>query len=626
MLDNQEKVVQNETPVNSEETKLEAKNEGVASSEDNFENKSDSVESANEVVNAESSDVKEIQVENYSEKSLEELLVSLKFVLNNNPVQTVKNAVESIKSEFNKKFGALLAEKKAQFLAEGGNSIDFKFSSPLKSEYNDLLFDYKKRRDAFYKEIDTQLNQNLDKRNDVIESLKALIENAEATTMYKDFKAIQEKWRAIGPVPKSHYNDTWKTYHHHVERFYDLLNLSNDLRDLDFKYNLEEKLKIIEKAKALANEADVNYASKELQELHKSWKEDIGPVAKEMREEIWQKFSDATKKIHDKRHEYFKEMRSKFQEIVEKKLEIIALLHAYDTSGNKTHNDWQKSIKEVEKLRQQYFKAGKLPYNKSEEVWQKFKQATKKFNTAKNTFYKQEKNEQQENLKKKMALIEIAESLKDSEDWQMATNAMKKIQADWKKIGHVPRKFSDGIWKKFKSACNYYFDRLNKQKNAVSKEQEKVVVAKKEFLENLKESKKESKEEVLEAIDKWRDLGSLPKSSGNLKEKFNKHVDKMLENLSLDKEEVAMLKFTNLIDSYLADNDTRKLVSEQQFIRKRQDEINKEIQQLENNLGFFSNATDDNPLVKNVKNQVEKHRKDLAIWNLKMDYLRKLDF
>jgi hypothetical protein len=301
-------------------------------------------------------------------------------------------------------------------------------------------------------------------------------------------------------------------------------------------------------------------------------------------------------------------------------------LHAYDTSGNKTHNDWQKSIKEVEKLRQQYFKAGKLPFNKSEEVWQKFKQATKKFNTAKNTFYKQEKNEQQENLKKKMALIEIAESLKDSEDWQMATNAMKKIQADWKKIGHVPRKFSDDIWKKFKSACNYYFDRLNNQKNAISKEREKVVVAKKEFLETLKESKKESKEAVLEAIDKWRNLGSLPKNSGNLKEKFNKHVDKMLENLSLDKEEVAMLKFTNLIDSYLADNDTRKLVSEQQFIRKRQDEINKEIQQLENNLGFFSNATDDNPLVKNVKNQVEKHRKDLAIWNLKMNYLRKLDF
>ena len=616
MLDNQEKVVQDENVVNSEESKTES----------NSENNVTPVESANEEATTNQADEKEIPVENYSDKSLEELLVSFKTVLNNNPVQSVKTAVENIKSEFNKKFGALLAEKKAKFLEEGGNSIDFKFSSPLKSEYNELLFDYKKRRDAFYKEIDTQLNQNLDKRNHVIDSLKSLIENADSTTMYKEFKAIQDKWRAIGPVPKSHYNDTWKIYHHHVERFYDLLNLSNDLRDLDFKYNLEEKLKIIEKAKALANEEDVNYASKELQELHKSWKEDIGPVAKEMREEIWQKFSDATKKIHDRRHEYFKEMRSKFQEIVEKKHEVIKKLNAYDTSANKTHNDWQKSIKEVEKLRQEYFKAGKLPYNKSEEVWQKFKEATKKFNTAKNTFYKREKNEQQENLKKKMALIEIAESFKDSEDWQMATNAMKKIQADWKKIGHVPRKFSDDIWKKFKSACNHYFDRLNNQKNAVSKEQEKVVTAKKAFLENLKETKKESKEEVLEAIDKWRDLGSLPKNSGNLKEKFNKQVDKMLENLSLDKEEVAMLKFTNLIDSYLADNDTRKLVSEQQFIRKKQDEINKEIQQLENNLGFFSNATDDNPLVKNVKNQVEKYRKDLAIWNLKMDYLRKLDF
>ncbi|MEN8834518.1 MAG: DUF349 domain-containing protein, partial [Polaribacter sp.] len=468
--------------------------------------------------------------------------------------------------------------------------------------------------------------QNLDKRNEVITSLKVLIDEADAKTMYKDFKEIQEKWRAIGPVPKSHYNDTWKIYHHHVERFYDLLNLSNDLRDLDFKYNLEEKLKIIQKAEALVNEPDVNYASKELQELHKNWKEDIGPVAKEMREEVWQKFSDATKKIHDNRHEHFKEMRSKFQQIIDKKLEVIALIESYDTSKNKSHNDWQKSIKEIEKLRQEYFNAGKLPFNKSEEVWQKFKKATKKFNTSKNTFYKKEKNEQQENLQKKLALIEIAESLKDSEDWKSTTNTYKKIQADWKKIGHVPRKFSDDIWKKFKGACNHYFDRLTKEKNSVSIEQNKVVEAKKEFLTKLKESKPSSKEEVLEIIDAWRKLGSLPKNAKEFKDKFNGEVDKMLENLSLDKADVLMLKFTNLIDSYVLDNYTNKLVSEQQFIRKKIDEIQKEIQQLENNLGFFSNAKEDNPLVKNVRNQVESYKKDISVWKLKMDYLKRLDF
>ncbi len=185
------------------------------------------------------------------------------------------------------------------------------------------MSDYKKQRDAYYKDLENQLSENLEKRLHVIENLKSLIEEADTTTMYKNFKEIQDTWRAIGPVPKTRYNDTWKIYHHHVERFYDLLHLSNDFRDLDFKHNLEEKLKIIEKAEALADEPDVNYASKELQDLHKIWKEDIGPVAKEMREEVWKKFSAATKKIHDKRHEHFKEMRSKYQEIIEKKLEII---------------------------------------------------------------------------------------------------------------------------------------------------------------------------------------------------------------------------------------------------------------------------------------------------------------
>ncbi|MBU3012978.1 DUF349 domain-containing protein [Polaribacter vadi] len=562
----------------------------------------------------------------YSTQTLEELSASLKTVLNNSSVQKIKNQVEAIKSAFNQKFGALLAEKKATFLAEGGNSIDFQFSSPVKSEYNSLLSEYKNKRDAYYKNLDKELNLNLEKRVEAIESLKSLIEEADASTMYKNFKEIQETWQTIGPVPKSHYNDTWKIYHHHVERFYDLLHLNNDLRDLDFRHNLEEKLKIIKQAEALADEKDINYASKELQDLHKKWKEDVGPVAKEMREEVWHKFSAATKKIHDRRHDYFREMRSKHQEIIEKKLEVIALIEAYDTSNNKTHNDWQKSITEFEKIRQQYFTVGKLPYNKSEDVWQKFKAATKKFNSAKNVFYKQEKNEQQENLKKKIALIELAESLKDSDDWEMATNAMKKVQSDWKKIGHVPRKFSDDIWKRFKAACNHYFDRFHEEKNAASKEDQATVVAKKEFLDTLKETEEVTKESVLEVITTWRSLGRLPRNARHLEGKFNKQIDKLLASLSLDKSEVEMLKFTTLVDGYLAEEDFRKLDSEQLFVRKKIDESVREIQQLENNLGFFSNAKADNPLVINVRNQIDGFKEQQAIWKQKLSYLKKLDY
>jgi hypothetical protein len=562
----------------------------------------------------------------YAALSLEELIKELQNAVSNNPVNKIKDQVESIKNAFNITFGALLAAKKKAFLEAGGNALDFQYSSHLKIEYNTLLSDYKKQRDAHYNAIEKQMNDNLDKRTEVIDRLKDLIENADTSTMYKDFRVLQDVWRSIGAVSKTRYNDTWKTYHHHVERFYDLLHLSNDFRDLDFKNNLDEKLKIILKAEALAVSSDINEAFKELQDLHKIWKEDIGPVAKELREDVWQKFSEVTKKIHDKRHDHFREMKSKYQEIIQQKLLVIERLNTYDTSKNKTHKDWQNSIADTEKLRQEYFNAGKLPYAKSEEVWQKFKTATKKFNSSKNNFYKDEKSEQQENLKKKFALIEVAESLKDSDDWEMATDAMKKIQADWKKVGHVPRKFSDDIWNKFKGACNLYFDRYHQQKDAVSNEQQAVVDSKKAFLEGLKEGTSQTKESVLEAINTWKELGQLPRNVRHLEGKFNKQIDRLVESLSLDKKEISMLKFTYVVDGLAASKDFRKLDSEQLFVRKKIDEIVKEMQQLENNLGFFSNATEDNPLVLNVKNRVAEFKENLDIWKEKLSYLKKLEY
>lgn len=562
----------------------------------------------------------------YDKMELEALAEELEKLIKNHPIQQLKANVDALKSAFNLKFGTLLAEKKAAFLAEGGNSIDFQYSSPVKSQYNKLLSDYKKKRDAYYSELDTQLKNNLEKRHSVINDLKELITNADTKTMYKSFRVLQDRWREIGPVPRNKYNDTWRNYHHHVERFYDLLHLSNDFRDLDFKHNLEEKVKLIERAEALSQSENINDAFKELQQLHKAWKEDVGPVSKEHREEVWQRFSEASKKVHDRRHEYFRSLKSQYKVIIEKKLEVIAQIDAYDTSKNKKHSDWQRSIKEVEALRQLYFDAGKLPYSKSEEVWQKFKAATKKFNHAKNAFYKNEKSVQQSNLDKKNALIELAESLKDSEDWDSATNTMKKIQADWKKIGHVPRKFSDDIWKRFKAACNHYFDRYHGRQDAVNKEQQEFVNAKKAYLEEIKSIEKATLEEINELIEKWKSFGETPRSVRHIESKFYKKIDKLYEGLSMSKDEIAMLKFKNLVDGYLAQNDVRKLNSELMFVRKKLDEINKEIQQLENNLSFFSNANEDNPLVVNVKTSIAKHREDAEIWKQKLAYVRSLDY
>ena len=571
------------------------------------------------------SDVK-VEIIAYDTLSLEELTEALDKLLQTQKVHHIKSSVEAIKTAFNSKFGALLAEKKSAFLAEGGDTIDFQYSSPVKSKYNKLLSDYKKQKDLHYSNLEKQLKDNLEKRNQIIDELKSLIENADTKTMYKNFRDLQNTWRSIGPVSKTKYNDTWKIYHHHVERFYDLLHLSNDLRDLDFKNNLEEKLKLIERAEYLAEMKDVNAAFKELQVLHKTWKEDIGPVAREMRDEVWNKFSAATKIIHDKRHDHFKIMKSQYVIIIEAKMLVIDEILNYDTSENKTHNDWQKSIKDIDALRKKYFDAGKLPYSKSEAIWKKFKDATKQFNQQKNKFYKQEKSSQQKNLQAKLDLIKVAESIKDSEDWETSTNTFKKIQSDWKKIGHVPRKFSDDIWNKFKTACNHYFDRYHNQKNALSDEQKEIVAKKNEFVESLKVDDYSTKDAVTNLMNAWNELGNTPKGSRAVDIKFNKFVDHLLSKLSLDKSEIVLLKFKNIINGYLANNDNRKLDSELIFVRKKIDESVREIQQLENNLSFFSNASDENPMVKKVYKNIETFKEGLKVWKAKLAYLRSLEY
>ena len=576
---------------------------------------------------AEKSDEKhQIPMLPYETMELEQLVKELDKLIQNNPIQQIKTNADAIKNAFNAKFGKLLADKKEAFLAEGGNSIDFEYSSPIKTEYNSLLKDYKTKRDAYYTQLEKQLKGNLEKRNTVIDELKTLIEKGEPKTMYNEYKKIQESWNTIGPVPRDHYNDTWKTYHHHVERFYDILHLNKDFRELDFKHNLEEKLKLITKAEALLDKEDINDAFKELQNLHRLWKEEIGPVGKEHRETVWQKFSDATKKLHDKRHEYYNELKSKHQEIINTKLAVIEELKAYDTSKNKTHKDWQNCIKEIEAIREKYFAAGKLPYNKSEAVWLEFKGATKKLNSEKNSFYKNEKNSQSENLKQKTALVELAESIKDSDDWEETTNTMKRIQSDWKKIGHVPRKFSDDIWKRFKNACNHYFDRLNQRKNEANKEQQQIVDAKKDYIASFNTEEIKSIENIQETIANWRNIGRLPHSARYLDGKFNKLIDAQLEKLNLGREDIEMMKFKNIIENYIAQEDTKKIENEQFYLRKKIDETVKDMQQLENNLSFISNATEDNPFVINVRKGIQGHKDELDILKMKLDYLKKISF
>lgn len=569
------------------------------------------------------------EVVDYSSITMEQLLDELKTILGNYEVHEIKRNIDLIKKEFNKKHSQLLQETKKAFLEAGNESIDFHFDNPLKQEFDALYVDYASKRRKYYAELDETLKQNLAARTVIIEELKNLIDSGDSSVMYKDFKNLQQRWNEIGAVPRSRYNDTWKTYQHHVERFYDLLHINKDLRDLDFRHNLEEKQKLVVVAEELLQSNDIEHAFRELQLLHKVWKE-LGPVDREHRDEVWDQFSNITKAIHDKRQDFYKDLKDGFEENVKKKEHIILAIKEIDFSQNKTHADWQKCITKIEKYRKEFIEITNIPRRKNDELWNKFKEATRAFNKGKNDFYKEIKHEQQDNLALKIELVEKAKALKDSEDLEKTAEILKKIQLDWKKVGHVPKKYSDKLWKEFKDACNHFFNRYHKIQDDDNQEQLNAFAKKKEFYEQFK-TRVDADEEILfdelkEIINQWRDLGRLPQNLKHIEIKFNKLLDKVFGKLSIDNNAKEMLKFQNLMESFLQQKNYRKLDNEQLFLRKKIDEITREIQQLENNISFISNVTEDNPLVKNVRKGIDKSNENLGLWKEKLKFLASLDY
>ena len=569
----------------------------------------------------------EIKVLDYHSMSMENLTGELQKLIKNEKVQAIKKHVDGIKYEFDLKFQEFLEHKKEEFLAQGGNEIDFKYNSTTKSEFNEAYGEYREKRNSYHKGLEKNLKENLSIRLEVIEELKGLVnieEDINAT--HKSFKDIQEKWRNAGPIPRTHYNDVWKTYHHHIEIFYDFLNLNRELRDLDFKHNLAEKQKIVTHAEALTTEPDLDKAFRELQTLHKIWKEDIGPVGKEHRKEIWERFSNATGILHQRRQDFYKDLDKIYEKNLENKNEIIATIASLSANMANNHKAIQEQIKLLEEQRNAFFKAGKVPQKVNEKTWTAFKDAVRGFNRNKNEYYRNLKKEQQDNLDKKRALLALATSLKDSDDWDATTQEMKRIQNEWKNIGHVPRKYSNKIWDDFKSTCNHYFDRLHALKNEALKEEGENLIKKEACLERLKSLELSGERQkdittIKSFIEEWKTYGRVPFNKKNIDQKFNKILDAIFKKLDVSRQESELLQYGNKIEQLAQKDNERAIANERTFIRRKIDESKDEIRQLENNLQFFSNASEDNPLVKDVIKRVNQHKESLDTWKAKLKKL-----
>lgn len=569
----------------------------------------------------------EIPFLDYNSLSLENLVGELQRLLRNEKVQAIKKHVDALKQEFDQKFQEFLEQKKEEFLERGGAEIDFQYNSVTKREFNELYAEYREKRNEYYKNLEQNLLKNLESRNQIIEAIKSLVNMEEdMNSTYKTFKELQERWRSAGPIPRASYNDIWRTYQHHVEIFYDFLNLNRELRDLDFRHNLEEKEKLVRRAEILVEEPDLNKAFRELQTLHKIWKEELGPVSREHREAIWERFSYATKVLHQRKQDHLQALDARYESNLIAKQDLIKAIENLTANLVNDHKNLQLRTKELEALRDQFFKIGKVPQKDNEAIWNSFKLASRKFNRAKNSFYRNQKKEQQENLEKKRALLERAKALQDSDQWDIATPEMRQIQHEWKEIGHVPHKVSDKIWKQFKSCCNAYFDRYNAHRNHDQNLERDSFQKASAILDAIKAftlsgDREKDFKKIQEFSDAWKAIKSLPTHKRHLNSRFQKIVDALLRKLGMDKGQAEIMQYGDRLNQLEGTDNNRVIEHERQIIRKKIEEYKAEIMQLENNLQFFSNQSTENPLYQEVANTISKKQEHLDEWLEKLKAL-----
>lgn len=579
----------------------------------------------------------ELELPDYAEYEPEKLIEAAQKIFREHPIQRIREHFESIRRNLLKQLNEERQHKLEEFIESGGNEIDFEYIQPLRERFRKVYSEYRTQRKKYYDSLREQLDNNLRIKTALIEQLKEIVTKDESISdTFKEFNQLQQEWRNTGPVPRAESSDLWRTYHFHVENFYEYIKINKELRDLDFKKNREKKEELLARAVALKDETDLKKTFATLQELHKQWK-NTGPVERENREPLWQKFSEATKDIHVKREEYVEGLRERRDELIEEKRKIVERLRQLDISGIDTHSGWQKAIRTIESMREEFRKIGRINHPENDKIWDEFRGELRSFNRSKNTFYKELKKEHLENLAKKKELLAIAENLKESDDWQVATNEMKRIQAQWKRIGHVPKSESDKIWKQFRAACNHYFNRLTEHNKSLDKGLEKNLEAKKAALAKLNDfeplkDQKESIKALMAMVTEWKSLGRVPKDERKIDADFNKLLDAKFKAIDLDKKEAQRIRFENRMSNLKEGGDDRALRRERDQVKRKMDEASKELNQLENNIAFFSSSNPKNPFIKEVERKIrqqqdaiEGHKEKIKMLNIEIRKINKVE-
>ena len=533
--------------------------------------------------------------------SVKELLSEMESIVNKPDAGAHAKKFNQLKDKAYHLIQDEIADKKHDFVEEGNDMEDFSYEHPEQSKYSALVSIFKEKLDTFNKNQEKEHQENLEKRNQIIEKLKNLYINTEPNTnLFRAIREIKEEWANAGVVAKSEFKNLNHNYFHHLNQFYQMLDLNKEYREQEYAHNLEKRKSIIARAEELINEVSVQKALNELQYLHRLWKEEAEPVAEEFRDSTWEVFKEISNKIHERKSELLAQIEVEQQKALEKKNEIIAKLKDFVSSKEAlNHNFWQQAIKQVEQLRSEFLKLGNVPKKLSNQNWMEFKTALRAFNAKKNDFYKNLKNSQHVNLEEKQKLISIAQDNMHSEDWDTAVPLFKKLQEDWKNIGHVPKNQANKVWNDFRDACNTFFNNFREKNASTTDDWKQNYHQKKALLEELKQINDEegSVEKIEQIKSSWDSIGKVPRNKMSINNEFNKVLK---EKLKLNKINVFDLKEENLTEAQLTDK-ARK-------IKSQIADLEAEVVKLENNINFFNNPSRENPLLKDTYDKIDEKK------------------
>lgn len=558
--------------------------------------------------------------ENAAGKLTKEEILNRLQALVDAPIETVRGEVESLKQAYYKIRRNEVDELRKAFVEQGGDEKDF--TAPEDTQENflkELLGSYKEKKAAYLAEEEKQKAENYEIKLQLIEQLKVLCESQDDfNKLYNEFKDIQQKWKEIKLVPEEHANELWKEYQTYSEAFYDLIKINNQFRDYDFKKNLELKTALCEAVEKLQDEKDIISAFHQLQKLHQQWRE-IGPVAKELREELWDRFKAASTVINKRHQQHFENLKAKEQENLVAKTVICEEIEGIDYAALQTFKDWDEKNNEVLALQQKWRTIGFTPKKHNTKIFERFRAACDVFFTKKTEFYKSIKAEMEKNLEKKRALCEKAEALKDSTDWKGTTEKMIALQKEWKTIGQVTRRHSDSIWKRFITACDYFFDNKNKNVSSQKSEEQTNLEAKKALIEKVKtmDESLDTEEAITtlkEWIAEWNEIGHVPfKEKDKVYKAFHEAVDAQFDRLKVDQRDRRMKSYRNNV-SEMAGKGKGKLYSERDRLMRTYERMKNDLQTYENNIGFLTiSSKGGSGLVKEMERKIEKLKAEMEL-------------